>query len=442
MITFITFFLALVTGVQTVEFAVDGPVVKVELFLDQQPVGLVEGPPWRIRFDFGSRLIPHEMEAVAFDVSGRELDRARQVVNLPRPLAEITIAFESGDDGMPTAARLYWESADRAQPLSVFALFDGVILRPDDGNRYQLPAYDPTQVHIVRAEARFPGEVTARSDAILGGQYGARVTTDLTAVPIVVNKDRPTVEALAGALRIGDVPLFVVAVEQPRAQIFMVRDHASLARMAPLRIRQESIGMPAGPRSRRRLADSEAKTHEDRIHAVVPNPVSRGDRLLFPTSPGIGLDQWPLTWLATHLTGSEASLTGQKIADAASVAGIRAGSGGAPRMVLVVLSEEPRDSSGFSFEQVREYLREIRVPLHVWSVGEEPSAAWGDTEDVNSLAGLRRASKRLLRELDRQWIVWVEGNHMINRIELSPDVQGIRLAGVDLRTQPMGVVMR
>ena len=38
---------------------------------------------------------------------------------------------------------------------------------------------------------------------------------------------------------------------------------------------------------------------------------------------------------------------------------------------------------------------------------------------------------RLLRELDRQWIVWVEGNHMINRIELAPDVRGIRLAGVD-----------
>ena len=105
MVTFITFFLALVAGVQTVEFAVDGSVAKVELFLDQKSVGAVEGPPWRIRFDFGSRLIPHEMEAVAFDASGRELGRARQLVNLPRPPAEITIAFESGSDGMPTALR-------------------------------------------------------------------------------------------------------------------------------------------------------------------------------------------------------------------------------------------------------------------------------------------------------------------------------------------------
>ena len=53
MVTFITLYLALVAGIQTAEFAVDGPVTKVELFLDQQPVGAVEGPPWRIRFDFG-----------------------------------------------------------------------------------------------------------------------------------------------------------------------------------------------------------------------------------------------------------------------------------------------------------------------------------------------------------------------------------------------------
>ena len=432
MVTFITFFLALVAGVQTVEFAVDGSVAKVELFLDQKPVGTVEGPPWRIRFDFGSRLIPHEMEAVAFDASGRELDRARQLVNLPRPLAEITIAFESGSDGMPTALRLFWESADRSEPLSVFAIFDGLILRPDSGGRYPLPAYDPTQVHIVRAEARFPGEITARSDAILGGQYGARVATELTAVPIEADEDRLTEDAVAGALRVGDVPLDVAAVEQPRAQIFMVRDHASLARMRHLRTRQESVQMAAGSHSRRRLSESEAGTNEDRIHAVVPNPLSRRDRLLFPTSSAIGLEQWPLTWLATHLTGSDVSLKGQKIADAASVAGIRAGSGGAPRMVLVIISEDPRDSSEFSFEQVREYLREIRVPLHVWSVGGEPPMTWGNTTDVSSYRGLRKASRRLLRELDRQWIVWVEGNHMINRIELSPDAEGISLAGVDL----------
>jgi hypothetical protein len=100
-------------------------------------------------------------------------------------------------------------------------------------------------------------------------------------------------------------------------------------------------------------------------------------------------------------------------------------------MVLVIISEDPRDSSEFSFGQVREYLREIRVPLHVWSVGGEPHTVWEPATDVSTYRGLRKASRRLLRELDRQWIVWVEGNHMINRIEVAPRVEGLRLAGVD-----------
>ena len=430
MVTFISLFLALVAGVQTVEVAVDGPVTRVELFLDEQMVGEFEGPPWRIRCDFGPRVTPHEMAAVAFDASGRELGRAYQVVNLPQPPAAMRIAFETGGDGMPRAVRLYWESADRSEPLSVFALFDGLILRPDGEGRYPFPDYDPALVHIVSAEARFADEITARSDATFGGQYGAKVTTELTAVPVVMDTGRPTVDSLKGMLQFRGLPLAIVAVEQPRAQIFMVRDHASLARMTHLRRQQERIGIGA-PHRRRQIGDSVARPDEDRMHSVVANPVTRADRLLFPTSPGIGLEQWPLPWLATHLTGDRAGLEGQRIADAVSVAGIRAGSDGTPRMVLVILSEEPRDTSGFTFEQVHDYLRQIRVPMRVWSVGERPPSNWGVTEDVSTYRRLQKASKALLAELDRQWVVWVEGNHMINQIELSPEAEGISLAGVD-----------
>jgi hypothetical protein len=431
MVTFVTFFLALVAGVHPVELAVDDSVSRVVLYLDQEPIGAVEGPPWRFTCDFGIALAPHELEAVAYDDAGLEVGRASQVVNLPRALAEITIAFDTGDDGMPVAARLYWESGDRSEPLSVFALLDGVILRPDAKGRYLFPDYDPAQVHIVSAEARFPDEITARADATFGGQYGARVTSELTAVPIVSNgRKRPTVQSLQGLLHDGGTPLAVAAVEQPRSQIFMVRDHASLAKMLHLRRRQEHIGMPV-PHRRRRLGSSAAAPDEDRVHAVVPNPVPRADRMLFPTSPSIGLDQWPLPWLATHLTGNEAALEGQMIADAVAVAGNRAGADGTPRTVLVILSDEPRDLSGFTFDQVRQYLRQIRVPLYVWTVGGRPATSWGPTVDVSSYKALKRASEDLLDELSRQWIVWVEGSHMINRIELAPEADGIRLAGVD-----------
>ena len=70
------------------------------------------------------------------------------------------------------------------------------------------------------------------------------------------------------------------------------------------------------------------------------------------------------------------------------------------------------------------------VPLFVWSAGGRLPLAWGPSEDVSTPRSLTAASKRLLKQLDRQWIVWVEGSHMINRIELDPTVSGIRLAGV------------
>jgi hypothetical protein len=48
---------------------------------------------------------------------------------------------------------------------------------------------------------------------------------------------------------------------------------------------------------------------------------------------------------------------------------------------------------------------------------------------VSDQGSLNKASKRLLKELRRQWIVWVEGRHLPSDIELGPEVQGIRLAG-------------
>jgi hypothetical protein len=38
----------------------------------------------------------------------------------------------------------------------------------------------------------------------------------------------------------------------------------------------------------------------------------------------------------------------------------------------------------------------------------------------------------MLRELGRQWIVWVEGNHMVNQVELTGRARGFRLAGSEL----------
>jgi len=430
MVTFVSLFLSLVTGVQTVELAVDGPVARVVIHVDQGVVGVLDGPPWRLKCDFGRRITPHELEAVAFDSDGAVLHRARQVINLPRPPAEVTIAFETGQDKMPVAARLFWENSEDTEPLSVFALFDGTVLRPDPNDRYVLPDYDPKLVHIVSAEVRFANEVSARSDVTFGGWYGSNVNAQLTAVPIIVEGEPPTAEDLQSIFAARDRPLRVAAVEKNRAQIFMVRDYATMAKMGHHRMRQERTSL-RGASLRREMGTEPPEPDVDRVHVVVPNPKKRNNRQLFPTSAGIGLDLWPLEWLAAHLTGDQASIHGQKIADAVAVASFRAAGDGSPRAVLVIINNEPRDWSGYAFLDVRRYLRDLRVPLYVWSVGGQPPAQYEPAIDVTSSHGLKRASKRLLKDLDKQWIVWVEGSHMINEIELTRSVKGIKLAGVD-----------
>jgi hypothetical protein len=49
-------------------------------------------------------------------------------------------------------------------------------------------------------------------------------------------------------------------------------------------------------------------------------------------------------------------------------------------------------------------------------------------EDTTGLSSIEKASRRLLKGLGRQWIVWVEGRHLPHEIELAESEKGIRLA--------------
>ena len=137
-----------------------------------------------------------------------------------------------------------------------------------------------------------------------------------------------------------------------------------------------------------------------------------------------------MPWLATHILSSKAGLSGQRLGEAVAVAGVTAAGGGTPRAVVLVLSGNPVDDSRFQPPAVLEYLRALRVPLVVWSTaGDGAAGAWGEAAVVSDPGSLTKASKRLLKELERQWIVWVEGRHLPSDIELDSEVQGIRLAG-------------
>jgi hypothetical protein len=274
MVTFVTLFLALVTGPHPVEVAVDGPVARVELLLDGRQVAVLERQPWRTMCDFGSAVAPHELEAVAYGEDGEVLDRATQLVNLPRPPAEVRVAFVTDAEGKPSALRVFWESWENLKPLSVFVVFDGRVLVPDGEGRYPLPPYDPNDAHIVSAEVSFLDDLTARSDVTFGGRYGSGIATEITAVPILVDGGPPDVDDLHGALEARGSPLRVAAVEQPRAQVLMVRDLATMGRLASHRRRLGRMATLSSQRWNAREA-SKIRPEQDRVYLVVPNPKLR-----------------------------------------------------------------------------------------------------------------------------------------------------------------------
>jgi hypothetical protein len=407
--------------------AVDGPVARVELVLDGRVIGQRTGPPWKFVCDLGEELAPHELVAVAYDADGREIHRTRQLVNLPRPQAEARIAFESETDGRPVALRVFWESADPAEPLSVYAVFDGLVLQPDESGRFPLPDHDPNDVHIVSAEVHFMDGLTARTDVTFGGRYGSQVATELTAVPIRKRSGKPTVAELQGRFLIDGEELTVAAVEKPGIKIFLIRDLVSFNQLQMVRMQQDSTTrrLPRGGA----ISPARLTREHDQFFFVVANPKRRHNRELFPTTPGWNLKRWSLDWLATHPVADEGSVRGQQLADAVAVAAVQAAAEGAPRAVVLVTSGRPTDKSIYSPTQVRRFLHSLRVPFYVWSTSAGEDLGWGPDIRVDNRKGLRRAAKTVLREVDEQWIVWVEGNHMVNRITLSTDDSSIWLAG-------------
>lgn len=442
-IAFVTLFLGLTLGPYPVELAVEGPVAAVELVLDGTAAGRIQGPPWTGQIDFGSTLVPHELVARALDANGQEVARTRQWVNLPRPAAEVEIVLEGGGEGRPATARLTWQSRTGAKPLAVRLSLDGqpLVLGPD--RRAVLPAYDPESAHVLSAEIDFPDNVVARRDAVFGGKYGSEVSTDLTAVPVRVRRGRLTGAALQGQLLAGGRPLSVAAVEEDPAEVFLVRDlgaAGALKELGTVRQRRSEQGQGLERRlsiERDYLRYEIALRKQDEIHFVwpVPQAYSTPGGLrseLFDWSRPFTLQDGGVHWLLTRVVMHGAAGGRQRLADAVAVAGLQAMAGSRPRAVVLVLGAEPEDTSRYDPATVRQYLASIRVPLYVWSAAkgaaESPAlAAWGEVEDVSTLARFRAAVARLRDELESQRIVWVEGTHLPQAISLGAGAAGVEL---------------
>jgi len=102
------------------------------------------------------------------------------------------------------------------------------------------------------------------------------------------------------------------------------------------------------------------------------------------------------------------------------------------RSVLDLVGEQARAVrsrvGGADRDKLDNYLESIRVPLIVWTFGEPAAAeaaAWGQAEKVTSLGKMKKAFSRLEKELAAQHILWVDGLHLPQSIELSPEAAAV-----------------
>jgi hypothetical protein len=430
-IAFLTLFLGLALGPQSVELTVTGPVAVVEILLDGAPVARLEGPPWTGRIDFGPALLPHELVARALDAQGTEISRVSQWVNLPRAPAEVEILLEQAPGGRRVAGRLIWRSRTGENPSAMAVTFDGNSLIPDAEGRIVLPAHDPETAHVLSAELRFAGSIVARKDVAFGGDLGDEVSTELTAVPVRLRKGQrlPPPERMRGWFLSGGRPLTVAAVEEGPAELFVVRDFAATEALQELDTEGKSRSVLSevqrNPEYRRFLL---LLGKEDTVRFVWPSARSvagAGAGLpsdLFDMSRDLGSEDGGLLWFLAHLLPRVDNPWKQRLADAVAVGGLQALYGNRRRAVLLVLGERPVDVSRSDPALVRRYLESIRVPFFVWTLGDPAvsGAAWGGGTEVSSITKIRKAFSRLEKDLETQRIVWLDGRHLPQSIELSP----------------------
>ena len=430
---FATLLIGLTAGRMPIELMVAHPVAQVRLVLDGRPVAEIGAPPWRTQIDFGAAPAPHRLEAVGLDASGAEIARAVQWVNLPRPEAELELVLERDAAGRAVAARLAWTTARPVAPSAVRAVLDGEPLLDAGLERVLLPSSGGDGSHFLRVEVDFPGGKSAAKELAYGGVFAEASSSALTAIPVEVVSGRGAVavDAVDASLTTG-AKLKTAAVEKGSGRIVVVIDWSAVD---PLR-RAAQIG------ERRRRPTFIAGTSWGDVESScswLARPLRSGDDevLVFDPRPREVVRDASNSWLFTVGARSRTRVedflgvlmrtdlagfltAGQALTNAVGSAGLVAAAGGRRRAVVLILGESDPASGDLGAANARGFLERIDVPLRVWSplaaVAANRTVGWGLVEDVSTCKLLGRANKALVDSLERQRVVWVEGEHMPHEV--------------------------
>lgn len=391
-VVFLSLFLGLVTGIQSVTLQVDAAVKSVRIELGGREVARMDKAPWSAKVDFGRVLIPGELIAIAYGADGKEIARTSQLINLSRPPAEMEIVMRR-EGQRPVQAELVGRHRLHKLPTKATLLVDGTAVRVDRDFRAQLPVMDATHPHVISAEMQFEDGEVAKREIVLQAGFSGSTGSELTALLVTSNADKQP-GSLEGCFSAGGAPLKASAIEKSDAFVVMVKDPATrpqVSAAADLRLDADTA---------------------QRILWPVPRPINAPGEptaIAFPQSVNHGKVATATWWLKERLTPAPSASEPRQFTDAVAVAAMGTLERGRRRAVVLLVSKAP-DRSLYSPLIVRGYLEETGVPLFVWSAdGPRPdlTGAWGQIDDISTAAGLEAAVARLNRTLMQQRIVWV-----------------------------------
>ncbi len=407
-IVFLTLFLGLASGIHTVDLQVSPGIASVRLFVAGRPAATITKPPWRAPVDFGDSLEPCELAAAGYDADGNEVARVTQPINVPRPVAEVSIMVAKNGDG-PASVELHWSHRFHAQPQKVMVTLDDKALPIDKDLRARLPQLDPSVPHVIAAEMRFDHDITGRSEVVLVGKgFSAEARSELT--PIAYRETGPPPASLEGCFVAGGEPLHVSAAEKTKALVVLVKDPDAFEAFRALDKENRGLGKWTQSNSTRTRMTFDRDTSE-RILMAIQNEYTRPGQPtmeVFPRSEDVTSNEGGMLWLITRHFDPGPKRP-RFYADAAATAGVMAMSEGRRRAVVLLLGSAP-DQSLHSPAVVRRYLASIGVPLYVWSVVKPDAktlAAWGEVTEVSSNQLLTAATNRVRDDLATQRIAWL-----------------------------------
>jgi len=429
-LAFGSLFLGLVRGPNTVELMVGQPITQVEIRLDGREVGKLQQAPWRLDVDLGPELLPHLLEAVGRDDTGRQVASVQQRINLPRPPAEVEVLLRRDASGAVTGARLKWQMSTRQRPRRIVAELDGAPMQVDPAGEVSWPPASAGAVHVFRVSLEFAEGVSASRDVAFGADLAEEAGNVLTGTVVRLRRgSAPSPAEMGRLVQVRGTPGRVVGVEEGSATIVIVADPQAHDAW------WQVIGRVA---SKFRNRDDILVPGEDRVVAVSPAPIIQraGGSWVNEVFPVTNLDRVHADSLLRVFATRPLPLvdaTQARLSKAVAVAGVVAAGGNQRRIVLLILGAGAPASYDLDVASARRYLRVLQVPLVVWSpiktVARTAGNPWGEITNVSSIGDLYKADNALQRELSHQRVVWIEGDHLPQEVSLTATAVDLRLAG-------------